>query len=96
MTLTIEEIKDIALLARIGINDDEAVQYQKDLSSILEYFNKLQEVNTDDIEEIGHITGVENVYRRDVVDESSDEEKQAMMTNVPDAVDGHIKVKSVL
>lgn len=96
MELTKDEIRDIALLARIGVTDQEVVMYQKDLSAVLQYFDKLQEVNTDQIEEIGHITGVTNMYREDIVIDTQEEEKQRIMDNMSDVYDGHIKVKSVL
>lgn len=96
MELTRDEIKDIAMLARIGVTDEEIGAYQKDLSSVLQYFEKLQELNTDDVEEIGHITGVTDVYREDVVNEMDESGKEKVMENVSDVQDGYIKVKNVL
>jgi aspartyl-tRNA(Asn)/glutamyl-tRNA(Gln) amidotransferase subunit C len=96
MELTKDEVRDIAKLARIGVTDEEIDSYQKDMSSILKYFDKLQEVNTDGVEEIGHITGVTNIYRKDRVDEMSEEGKKKIMENVPESQDDYIKVKSVL
>jgi len=96
MELTKEEVRDIALLARIGVTDDEVSLYQKDMSSVLQYFEKLQEVDTEDVEEIGHITGVTDVYRSDDVIEMDDEGKELIMNNIPSKKDGYIKVKSVL
>ena len=96
MELTKDEVRDVALLARIGITDEEVDLYQKDMSAVLEYFEKLQEVNTEGVEEIGHITGVTNVYRKDEVNEMSDEGKEKIMKNISETRDGYIKVKSVL
>ena len=96
MELTKNDVQEIALLARIGVSDEEIDAYQKDMSSILKYFEKLQEVDTEGVEEIGHITGVTNVYRKDVVDDMDDEGKQKIMNNVPKERDGYIEVKSVL
>ncbi len=84
------------MLARIGVTDAEIDEYQKDISSVLHYFEKLQELDTNDVEEIGHITGVTNVYRRDVVDAVDETEKEKIMDNVSDVHDGYIKVKNVL
>ncbi len=96
MELTNDDIRDIATLARIGITDAEVTSYQKDLSSVLQYFEKLQQVNTDGIEEIGHITGIDNVYRDDQAVETSVHEREAIMQNVREQHNGYIKVKSVL
>ena len=96
MELTKDEVRDIAALARIGITNEEVELYQKDMSAVLGYFEKLQEVDTEDVEEIGHITGVTNVYRKDEVEEMNDEGKEKIMKNISEQKDGYIKVKSVL
>jgi len=96
MELTKDDVRDIATLARVGITDEEVVLYQKDMSSALKYFDKLQEVDTEGVEEIGHITGVTDVYRSDKMQEMSDDGKKIIMDNIADTRDGYIKVKSVL
>ena len=94
--LTKEEILHIATLARIGVSEKDVEKYQHDLSEILDYFKKLDEVNVDGIEPIGHITGMENVYRTDRQVDFGDLGKQAIMQNAPEQKDGYVKVKSVL
>jgi len=96
MELTKEDVQKISELARIGVTDEDVVNYQKDLSAVLSYFEKLQEVNTEEIEGIGHITGMTNVYRADRAEEFDDEGKKIMHDNMPSSQDGYIKVKSVL
>jgi aspartyl-tRNA(Asn)/glutamyl-tRNA(Gln) amidotransferase subunit C len=96
MELTKDEVRDVALLARIGVTDEEVDSYQKDMSSILKYFEKLQEVDTEGVEEIGHITGVTDVYRSDKIKEMDEDGRKKIMKNVPEERDGYIKVKSVL
>jgi aspartyl-tRNA(Asn)/glutamyl-tRNA(Gln) amidotransferase subunit C len=96
MELTKDEVRDVALLARVGITDEEVDMYQKDLSTVLGYFDKLQEVDTDGVEEIGHITGVTNVYRADKVVEMEENGKKLIMKNISEEREGYIKVKSVL
>lgn len=96
MQLTKEEVQKIAELARIELTEEEIDKRQKDLSNVLDYFDKLSELNTDNVEEIGNMTGMTNIYRNDVVDEATDEEKKGMMENVLEEQDGFIKVKSIL
>jgi aspartyl-tRNA(Asn)/glutamyl-tRNA(Gln) amidotransferase subunit C len=96
MELTKDEVRDVALLARIGVTDEEVDSYQKDMSSILKYFEKLQEVDTEGVEEIGHITGVTDVYRSDKIKEMDEDGRKKIMKNVPEERDGYIKVKRVL
>lgn len=94
--ITKDEIKHIAALARIGIKDEEVEKYQKDLSAILDHFEELQQLNTDNVESIGHITGKSDVSREDKRKEISDEEKESILKNSPERKDNYVKVKSVL
>lgn len=94
--LSIEEIKNIASLARIGLKQEDIEKYQKDLSGILDYFKKMEELNTDKIEPIGHIAGTMNVYRQDKKRELSEKELENILKNAPEIKDGAVKVKSVL
>lgn len=96
MTLTHDDIAQIALLARIGISDEEKTQYHKELSSIVAYFAQLQSVDTATTEDIGHITGVTDVVRGDVVAEAPPAVRSAIMAQVPDVRDEHIAVKNIL
>lgn len=97
MALTREEILHIASLARIGIkNEEEIAHYQQDLSSVLDYFVELASLDTDTVEPIGHITGMENVSRRDESVDFGQQGKEAIVKNAPETKDGFIKVKSVL
>jgi aspartyl-tRNA(Asn)/glutamyl-tRNA(Gln) amidotransferase subunit C len=94
--LSKEEIKNIASLARIGIEEKEIEDYQKNLSAILDHFKELEEVDTESIEPIGHITGRDNVSRLDKKGEPSESERKAILENAPEKRDYYIKVKSVL
>ncbi len=95
--LTIDEVKHIAELARIGLNKEELKQYQKNLSSILDYFKKLEELDTSKINEIGHITGRKNVYRQeDKVINFDEKKRQKIMKNIPEIKDNKIKVRTIL
>lgn len=94
--LTKEEIQNIATLARIGLSEKDIEKYQQDLSEILDYFKKLDEVDIEGVEPIGHITGMKNVFRTDGNVDFGDLGKEAIMQNAPEEKDGYIKVKSVL
>jgi len=94
--LTKEEIQNIATLARIGLSEKDVEKYQQDLSEILDYFKKLDEVDIEGVEPIGHITGMKNVFRTDGNVDFGDLGKEAIMQNAPEKKDGYIKVKSVL
>lgn len=96
MQLTKEEVQEVVDLVRIGLTEEEIVERQKDMSNVLDYFDKLSELDTDKVEEIGHITGMNDVYRSDQIEEATEEEKKGMMENVKEEQNGYIKVQSVL
>jgi aspartyl-tRNA(Asn)/glutamyl-tRNA(Gln) amidotransferase subunit C len=94
--LSRDEILNIATLARIGLGEKDIEKYQQDLSAILEYFKKLSELDVENIQPIGHITGMQNVFRSDRNEDFSSQGKETIMKNAPEIKDGHVKVKSVL
>ncbi|MDP3957055.1 MAG: Asp-tRNA(Asn)/Glu-tRNA(Gln) amidotransferase subunit GatC [bacterium] len=93
--LTKEEVKGIALLARIGIKESEVEKYQKDLSAVLDFFRELETVATNDVEPTLHITGKVGVARTDQAEDFGSEGKAEIIKNVPETKDGFVKVKSV-
>ncbi len=93
MKLSKKEVEHIAQLARLGINDEEKEKYAGQLSAILDYVEQLNKLNTDKVLPIGHITGAENVIRKDEIKNKPDRED--MLKNAPSKENGFIKVKSI-
>lgn len=97
--LTDKEVKHIAGLARIKISEEEEKSLKKDLSSILEYIDKLNEVDTTGVEPLYQTTGLVNSFRTDEprgefkMDESLNEK---LIGQAPNKEGRFIKVKSVL
>ena len=65
-----EEIKHIAKLSKLELSKEEIELYQRQLSSVLNYFEQLKKVDTEGIEPLANITGQKNVFREDEVKES--------------------------
>ena len=63
MEITKKEVEHIAGLARIGLSDKEKEKMAVEMGAILGYIDKLKEVDTDGVEPIAHITGLENLLR---------------------------------
>jgi len=100
MKLSDEDIRKIALLARIGLSDEEVKKIGPQMSSILAYVEKLQEVNTDGVEPTAQVTGLTNVKREDKVARLGDEEYLAdpaelLACSTLPKQENQIKVKSV-
>ena len=92
--LSEEEVKKVAVMARIELSDSEVAKFQKDLSSVLDYVDVLQEVNTDGLEIVSSVTGLENVSRPDVA--KLIDYQDEIMANAPEKKDRYYKVKSIL
>ena len=93
--LSKEEVKHIALLARIGVKDDEIEKYQETLSGVLDFFKELEKADTSSVEVPRQIIGRENGMRGDNVLTGSSHQTELIMNNVPETKDGYVKVKSV-
>lgn len=93
--LDIQEIKYIANLARLELSPEEEIKYSGELSNILNYIDKLKEVNTDNILITSQIGGLTNSWREDEVRPWSKEEIALALAQA-EIVDGQIKVKKVL
>jgi len=96
MTQTIDTktVKHIAFLVRLGISEEEAQKFSGQFSSIIDYFNMLNEVDTTDVSPASDIANAENVLREDVVQPSMSRDE--FLKNAPQSERGYIKVPSVL
>ena len=95
MKLNKQQVEHIAVLARLELTEKEKEMFASQLSSILDYVEKLKEVDTDGVEETSQVTGLINSIRDDVVEEAPLELKQGILSNAPDREDNLFKVKSV-
>ena len=94
--ITLEEVKKIAELARIEISVEEAEKFSGELSDVLEYVNRLSEVDTKSIEPILQITGLVNVVREDVSEDFDEEMRRELVERAGERKDGYIRVKAVM
>jgi len=65
--LTKEEVEHVAWLARLELTDEEKERLTGHLNQIMAHFEKLQELDTADVEPTSHSIPVQNVFREDVV-----------------------------
>ncbi len=90
MTITDETIEYVGILAKLELSEQEKEQAKKDMSEMLEYVGKLNELDTDGVEPMSHTFDVNNVFREDVVTNGADREN--MLRNAPEQKDGCYKV----
>ena len=96
MKLSKDEVKHIANLARLDLNEKEIIQYQEQLSDILSYIDQLQEVNTSDVDGVAQVGDISNIYREDEVQDWNESEQQAALDLAPEFENDQYKVKKVL
>ena len=94
MKLTREQVAHIAELARLSLTDQEVALYQEQLSAVLEYAERLQDLDTEAIPPTATVLPVRNVMR-------ADESRPAMarediLANAPETQDGCFRVPAVL
>jgi aspartyl-tRNA(Asn)/glutamyl-tRNA(Gln) amidotransferase subunit C len=87
-------VKQIATLVRLGISEDEAEKFSGQFSSIIDYFNMLNEVDTDNVPPASDIANAGNVLREDVVKPSMSHDE--FIKNAPQSERGYVKVPTVL
>jgi|ETNmetMinimDraft_2_1059921.scaffolds.fasta_scaffold128453_2 aspartyl-tRNA(Asn)/glutamyl-tRNA(Gln) amidotransferase subunit C len=90
-----EQAAHIAKLARLQLKEEEVLKYQQDLSQILDYFDILKEVNTDNVEPMTHSVHHENVAREDIPQREHPDIILRMMQLVPAMKDGFLKVRTI-
>jgi len=90
-----EEVKHIVKLARLGLKEKELEKFQKELSTILDYFEKLKEVDVSKIEPMRHLIKRENVFREDIVKEEEIERRKKLLDLMPETKNGYLKTKSI-
>lgn len=90
-----EQVQHIAKLARLQLKEEEVLQYQQDLSLILDYFDILKEVDTKNTQPMTHSVEHENIAREDVPQREEPDVILRMMQLLPAVKDGFLKVKAI-
>lgn len=91
-----KEVKHIAKLSRLGLDASEIKKMENDLSSILDYIEKLKEVNVSKVEPTSHSIQIENVMREDEAKKQKPETVNKLVEMAPERKERYVKVKSVL
>ena len=95
--ITKEEVKHIAKLARLGLTEKEIKKYQKELSKILDYMEKLKEVDVSGVAPMSHSIAVKNITREDTTENRKQKiENRKLLDLAPETKGGYLKIKSVL
>lgn len=81
-----ETIEYVGILAKLDLSEEEKEQAKKDMSRMLDYIDKLNELDTEGVEPMSHVFSVNNVFRSDEVANGDDSEN--MLLNAPQKKEG--------
>ena len=81
-----ETIEYVGILAKLELSDQEKEDAKKDMGKMLDYIDKLNELDTSGVEPTSHVFPVNNVFREDVVTNGDDREN--ILKNAPEEKDG--------
>ncbi len=79
-------IEYVGILAKLELSGAEREQAKKDMGRMLDYIDKLGELDTSDVEPLSHVLPLQNVFREDVVTNGDDREN--ILKNAPMEKDG--------
>ena len=89
-----ETIENVCILAKLSLGEEAKAKAKQDMQKMLEYVEKLDELDTDGVEPLSHIFGDENVFRDDVV--TNGDNKEAMLANAPKEKEGQYQVPKTI
>lgn len=93
--ISIDDVHHLAQLSNLQLPDDEAETLRGDLQEILGYIEQLSELDTEGVEPTYQVTGLQNVWRHDDIDNYG-VNRDELLALAPDAENNSIKVPKVL
>ncbi len=94
MKIQKKEVEHVAKLARLELKEPEKEQLSEQLSNILTYIEKLNELDTSKAEPTTHVVPLRNVFREDEVKPSLD--PKSALANAPEKIDGFYRVPKII
>jgi len=95
VALSREQVQHIARLARVGLGEEDVDRFSEQLSEILEYFERLREVDTEGVPPTAHTLPLHNVMREDDRPQPP-LDKESVLANAPVREGDHFRVRVIL
>ena len=93
-TITKEQVNHIAHLSRLEIQEDEVDGYIEKLEKVVDLFNELNSVDTENIKPTYHVLDLVNVFREDVAQEGM--KREEVLKNSKETEAGQFKVPTII
>ena len=94
MAVTVSDVKAVAALARLELSEGEEERLTGELNRILEYMEKLKELNPEDVEPTSHVVPITRAFRRDEV--IPFEQRDALAVSAPQLDQGYFRVPRII
>lgn len=85
-----ETIEYVGILAKLELSEQEKEAAKKDMGRMLDYIDKLNELDTEGVVPMSHVFPVTNVFREDIV--TNTDERDSILANAPEQKGGAFKV----
>lgn len=92
--VSMDHVRHIAKLARLKLSESEALLYQKDLNSIIEYVETLRELDAENVRPMSHVIPMQNVWREDKPGKTGKPEE--ILSNAPKREKDFFKVPKII
>ena len=94
MSVTLQDVEHVAQLARLAFTPKEKETFMQQLNKVLAYMEKLNEVDTSNVEPLSHTIELTTALRQDIVRPSFPQSE--MLENAPDRVENYFRVPKVI
>ncbi len=94
MSVSRDQVQRVAELARLEFSEEDEARMAEELSQILDYVEKLEELDTSGVPPMSHVLDVSNVFRPDEVESRIDRDQA--LEPAPETADGYFQVPKVL
>jgi len=94
MAIDRKDVEHVAVLARLRLSEAEVDRFTMQLSQILSYVEKLDELDTEDVPPTSHVLDMKNVFREDIPREPTPRED--ILRNAPDATEEYFRVPRII
>jgi aspartyl-tRNA(Asn)/glutamyl-tRNA(Gln) amidotransferase subunit C len=96
MKITKKDVEHVARLARLALSEEEKERYTAQLESILEYIEKLNQLDTKDVPPTTHVLSLSNVWREDKAEPDRFGSTEAILKNAPESEGPYFRVKKII
>lgn len=93
--ITSDEVKHIAKLAKLSLSDELIQKFSDQLTKVLDFMSSISQLDTKELNETYQVTGLENVFREDIIDESRVLSQKEALSNAKKTHNGYFVVESV-